>query len=112
MNAKTWMISTSLLLLMHTAGNAQNTPQESLDSSRALVNGNYVNGKKDGVWKTYNRKGNVVGQATYKDGIDVEVLEAKKKKEEDAKKATEKKSGDKKGTTPAPPPVKPPAPKK
>ena len=73
--------------------------------------GSYVNGKKDGPWKAYNRKGDVVGQATYKDGIDVDVLDAKKKKEEEAKKATEKKGGDKKGPAPTPA-LKPNEPKK
>ena len=62
--------------------------------------GSYINGKRDGPWKTYNRKGDIVGQATYKDGIDVDVLDAKKKKEAEAKKATEKKAGDKKGSVP------------
>ncbi len=62
--------------------------------------GAYINGKRDGPWKTYNRKGDIVGQATYKDGIDVDVLDAKKKKEEEAKKATEKKASDKKGPVP------------
>ena len=61
-----------------------------------------MNGKKDGPWKTYNRKGDVVGQATYKEGIDVDFLEAKKKKEEEAKKAAGKKGIDKKGPVPAP----------
>lgn len=62
--------------------------------------GSYINGKKDGAWKTYNRKGNVVGQATYKEGIDVDVIEAKKKKAEESKKAAEKRTTDKKVTVP------------
>ena len=68
-------------------------------------------GKKNGVWKTYNRKGLVIGQGTFKDGISLEELEAKKKKEEEAKKAAEKKNADKKGPANTPP-VKKEAPKK
>ncbi len=67
--------------------------------------GSYNNGKKDGVWKTYNRKGNVVSQVTYKDGVDTQVIDAKKKKDEEAKKAAEKKAADKKGASPVPVPV-------
>ena len=57
-------------------------------------------GKKDGIWKAFNRKGTVLNEVTYKDGVDLAVIEAKKKKDEEAKKASEKK--DKKGGAPGP----------
>jgi len=64
--------------------------------------GSYIAGKRDGVWKTYSRKGNVVGQATFKNGVDVVTIEAAAKKKDDDKKAADKKG---KGATPAGKPV-------
>ena len=39
----------------------------------------YKVGLRDGVWKTYNRKGNVISESAYKNGIDLKVIEENKK---------------------------------
>ena len=44
------------------------------------------------MWKTHSRKGVVVAQATYKDGVDVADIEAAAKKKK-KQKAADKKAG-------------------
>jgi len=75
MNLKTWIVSACFLFLVHYAGIAQNTPQESLDSSRALVSGNYVNGKKDGVWDYFSAGKILLARHFYKDGVKINIWE-------------------------------------
>ena len=70
--------------------------------------GSYLYGQRDGVWKTYNRKGDVIGQTTYKNGEDVDALEARKKKDEEAKKSNVKKTTDKNSPIPVTPKPKVP----
>lgn len=59
--------------------------------------------KRDGVWKTYSRKGNVINETEYKDGVNTAILEqAAQKKKEDEKREAEKKAAEikKMGGTP------------
>ena len=67
------------------------------DNGEIAVEGLYKNNKRDGQWKSFNRKGDVTSDVTFKDGLDTKVLSDAQKKL-DAKKAMDaKKAGDKKG---------------
>ena len=48
--------------------------------------GAYKNGARDGVWKVYNRKGQIIATTTYKEGMDTKIV-ADQQKKADAKKA-------------------------
>ena len=69
----------------------------------------YKNGQRDGEWKVYNRKGAIVSNMSYKDGVDVAAAAATKA-EEEKKAAAAKKKEAAKNPAPAPAPGQAPAP--
>jgi hypothetical protein len=57
--------------------------------------GAYVKGRKEGEWKTWDKKGNLLSTVTYKDGVDVKMAAAMAEKKAAEKKAAEKQAAEK-----------------